>query len=277
MHYHGLPITAFTQKADKPSVFVDSHWHDWYEAIYIVDGEIKQKLGSTVKTLSTGTFILVQPYELHETISVALQCELLVAMFTSEAFAIKTDNRKRLKYLDVFLGNTKLKSGYILAPHKYQHEIHSTMKRMSEVCLSNDIGSQMMLMGSLLEFISYLQKSSASFLSETKEKHYDNRIYSICRYIEDNFAEYLLVRDVAKAFGYSDAHLSRLFFTQTGQNIKQYIDYVKVNEAEQILISDKTTISEVAYQVGFSNVNSFSRAFKRLKGYMPSLIKKVKE
>ncbi len=63
LHYHGLPITAFTQKADKPSVFVDSHWHDWYE-----------------------------------TISVALQCELLVAMFTSEAFAIKTDNRKLLKY-----------------------------------------------------------------------------------------------------------------------------------------------------------------------------------
>ncbi len=49
------------------------------------------------------------------------------------------------------------------------------------------------------------------------------------------------MRDVAKAFGYSDAHLSRL------------------------------------YQVGFSNVKSFSRAFKRLKGYMPSLIKKVKE
>ncbi|MBZ4647673.1 MAG: hypothetical protein JG777_3162, partial [Clostridia bacterium] len=57
---------------------------------------------------------------------------------------------------------------------------------------------------------------------------------------------------------------------------KEYIDYVRVCEAEKLLLSEDIPITQVAYDVGFSNVCSFNRVFKRVRNYPPSSIKKPK-
>jgi AraC family transcriptional regulator, transcriptional activator of the genes for pyochelin and ferripyochelin receptors len=45
--------------------------------------------------------------------------------------------------------------------------------------------------------------------------------------------------------------------------------------ARQLLVSGQMTVSEVTYHIGYSNVSSFSEAFKKHFGYLPRIIRNI--
>jgi len=54
-----------------------------------------------------------------------------------------------------------------------------------------------------------------------------------------------------------------------GKSASQVIRQIRLETAERLLIGNNTTVSEVAYKVGFSSPNNFSRSFKEYFGDTP--------
>src|SRR5690606_16839000 len=54
----------------------------------------------------------------------------------------------------------------------------------------------------------------------------------------------------------------------------EYLTYVRFNKAKDLLVQTELTIAEIAYQVGFSDPNYFSRAFKQHLGVTPTLYRR---
>ena len=75
---------------------------------------------------------------------------------------------------------------------------------------------------------------------------------------------------IAGKFGYTPAYLSRLFKKETGKNLVDYVNEVRIFAAKKLLKQTSKKVYEVAEQVGYSNYNYFSKVFKQYVGIAPS-------
>jgi AraC-like DNA-binding protein len=90
--------------------------------------------------------------------------------------------------------------------------------------------------------------------------------------------EYVISSDyIAKNIGYDYSYLSHLFSSVEGVTIEKYIIHQKIEKAKKLLVYNELTLSEIAYQLGYSSVQHLSNQFKKITGLAPSHFKKLKE
>ena len=56
----------------------------------------------------------------------------------------------------------------------------------------------------------------------------------------------------------------------TNMTVNEFIRKIKIEYAKELLLTNKYTISEVAYHVGFNSLNYFRQCFKEEYGVLPS-------
>jgi len=77
------------------------------------------------------------------------------------------------------------------------------------------------------------------------------------------------VEFLANKIGLSPNYLSDLLKKETGRSAKEYINYFVIDKAKTLLVKDKVSVSELAYQLGFNYPHYFSRIFKSKTGLTP--------
>lgn len=89
-------------------------------------------------------------------------------------------------------------------------------------------------------------------------------IKDITSYISYNYNDCSLsLTKIADTFNLSEGHISSLFKEQTKTNFTDFMEELRINEACKLLSESAKSINEIAVTVGYSNVYSFRRAFKR--------------
>lgn len=97
-----------------------------------------------------------------------------------------------------------------------------------------------------------------------------DRINAILRYIQEEFNNPELgLTLVGEQFGISEAYLSTLFKAEIGSNFGDYLEEVRIRAACNLL-QQGMRVADVAQSTGYNSVQSFRRAFKRVKGVSPS-------
>ena len=103
------------------------------------------------------------------------------------------------------------------------------------------------------------------------ERHsYKNRYVEEAKnYAKLNFHRPLTVCELASLQKISDRYLYNLFIKYEGISPKQYITNIRIQNAKILLESGNCSVSEVAASVGFPDVLTFSRFFKKQTGLSP--------
>ena len=96
-----------------------------------------------------------------------------------------------------------------------------------------------------------------------------NDIYDIVSYVNVWFAIDLTAEDMANRAHMSYAHFSRTFKKVTGKSFKDYLNFVRLNHAEFLIINTDLPITEIAMESGYSNVSYFTSMYKKIKGISP--------
>ena len=93
----------------------------------------------------------------------------------------------------------------------------------------------------------------------------------IIAYINDFYQQPdLSLHKVASHFGLSEGYLSHFFKDQVGENFLAYLENERIKHACQLLDQGQLSVNDIAGQVGYNSVQSFRRAFKRVKGVNPT-------
>ncbi len=61
--------------------------------------------------------------------------------------------------------------------------------------------------------------------------------------------------------------ISKVFSKVTGTTLEKFIILLKIEKAKEMVLRDDLTLSEIAYQLGYSSVQYLSRQFKQITGY----------
>lgn len=75
--------------------------------------------------------------------------------------------------------------------------------------------------------------------------------------------------NIAEVFEVSSSTLKRRL-SESGTHLKQVVDDVRLEESRRLLSSTDISVTEIAFALGYEHVPSFSRAFKRYAGLLPS-------
>lgn len=113
----------------------------------------------------------------------------------------------------------------------------------------------------------------------------DNRMAVLIENIKKAVIEYIgQLKDAKKVnlstflstrLNYEYTYLSHLFSVIEGVTIEQYYILQRIEKAKELLVYDQLTMSEIAYQIGFSSVHHLSAQFKKVTGLTPSHFKKI--
>src|SRR5690606_23167742 len=76
--------------------------------------------------------------------------------------------------------------------------------------------------------------------------------------------------EVARKMGYTPEYLIRIVKRETGMTPKAIVLQMRVQEAKELLEATSLNISEIAEQLGYHDVFSFSQQFKHKTGQSPT-------
>lgn len=146
-----------------------------------------------------------------------------------------------------------------------QHPYLEMQKLEAEIELINN------LKGLKIYFEKILEDLIDELCDNAKEEKVEI-IETVKDYINENYSEDINLDDIADYISFSKYYLSKLFKEVEGINYKDYLIKVRMEEAKKRLKSgDK--IKVVASEVGYSDRNYFSRAFKKYTGISPGKFK----
>jgi AraC family transcriptional regulator len=94
-------------------------------------------------------------------------------------------------------------------------------------------------------------------------EEYISRINRVIDYIESNISNELYLDKLAHVANFSPFHFHRIFSAIIGEPLNQFIQRIRLEKAATYLIENpKSSITEIAFDCGFSSSSSFARAFK---------------
>ncbi len=94
-------------------------------------------------------------------------------------------------------------------------------------------------------------------------------LYQVKERLLDNLEKAPSIAELSKFSGVSETKLKRLFNQVFGKSIFQYFQNFRMQEAARLLREERLSVSEVGYQLGFSNLGHFTKVFEEVIGVKP--------
>ena len=96
-------------------------------------------------------------------------------------------------------------------------------------------------------------------------------IQSITRYIDDQCLNAdISLKSVADRFNVTTPYLCRYYKEKTGWNFTEYISRKRIMEAKRLMSDRNLSLEEISNRIGYDNILTFRRAFKKYAGVVPS-------
>ncbi|MBE6589019.1 MAG: helix-turn-helix domain-containing protein [Ruminococcaceae bacterium] len=121
---------------------------------------------------------------------------------------------------------------------------------------------------------SYIRLLLKEFPPVTPDEHHHPTVELIKRYIAANIGYSVSLSELSSLFHYNEKYLGRLFRSETGMSLHEYVAEERLRRAEELLCNTEDSVLNISERVGFNNVTYFNRLFKRKHGKAPIAYRK---
>jgi AraC-like DNA-binding protein len=217
-----------------------------------LQGEIAVQVEDRTITLSLGQMLYLPPHTQHSFTSSNQMGERLIAML-----------------------DPKLAPKGLEAAVPIKLPLHQFMKELLfYLLLHPKTKSAKSLVQIFAETLSEAIAESASAVLSLQEhlesKSSDPRVLQSLGYLQNHLNEDLNMAGVAKKAGLSLRNFNRLMVKETGLQPKRWLVSYRIAKAKELLRVPGTSVTEVAYAVGYNSLGPFISAFRASTGQLPS-------
>ena len=112
-------------------------------------------------------------------------------------------------------------------------------------------------------------------INQLLQNEYSIRLNRVIDYINNNYDEDLNLALLAQIACFSKYHFHRLFHALMGETLNDYVHRIRLEKSVHKLINETNkSITEIAYDCGFSCSQNYAKAFKAYYGIVPSTVRK---
>lgn len=131
-------------------------------------------------------------------------------------------------------------------------------------------GREMAIAASKVYALEIDRKTQSPFMMfNGQKKHEDEPIRQAQEFIEKNITDKISVEELASRYAIGRRHFERRFKKATRNTPAEYIQRVRMEVAKKELESSGKNVSEVMYEVGYSDTKAFRTIFKKITGLSP--------
>jgi len=155
-------------------------------------------------------------------------------------------------------------------------DLAQTINKLIHICSGNALGKDILADLTLQELVVHIiQTQNLHSAQASVSGNQDNPLAYVIHYIRTNIGEKIQVEDLSEKACMSRASFYRAFKREFNISPVDFILKEKIKKAKTLLSESKATISDVCYQLGFSDLNYFGRQFKKSEGISPSQYRHV--
>ena len=262
------------EKAGEPIGAVAFHYHDFYELIYVMEGEFSSLIEDRAIQMRKGDFLLIDKNVMHKyhptgknmdssrRIILWISDQMLRELAEGEPFLAECFRGEGPKLYHFPIYYEEILRGFLLK------------LAMSEILEGTDAENtgirKVMDKGNLSLFFGYLNVlcKREEYLSSTQEIVDHPLVEQVTGYIEAHIGEEITVDDVAEAVHMSKFYFLRKFKEITGMTVHNFIVNKRIIAACQAMTEGKS-ITESWQMTGFADYSSFLRNFRKIYGISP--------
>ena len=227
------------------------HIHDDIEIFYLIEGAGTINCDGKSYTINKGMFFCAFPNQLHSFENFGKN-DVAYVMIVKPNFL--------LAYRDI-ISNSYPESP-VCEPTTIENERLQTLLeifRTENQCLNNTIKSAYLtlIFGKLLK--------NFTFQSRTGDP-----LNQILNYCVKHYTEPITLKELSSGINISQSHLSRIFNYRLNMHFCDYLNTLRIAKSKLYLENTTHSITDIAGMVGFSNLRTFNRAFKKDVNMTPS-------
>lgn len=265
-----VPVHLFEYQL--PGRRTAQHWHSFYEIGFCTSGAGLFYVGDQAIPISAGDLLLFPPFSAH--IAQAVGEEACVCSFVYFSETLFQEEDRHL--LHAFYRNEIYKEREVAGFVPELPSLGASIAALLEEYERKRTHYGPLLRARLLELCITLQRAL-----ERKEMPGGHRgdwqakrsalsqLKPALDYIAVHFRESLELDDLAAALSLSASRARHLFKAGTGKRFKEYLTFVRIQEAKRLLATGEVPVTEVYYACGFQSSAPFYRSFRQLVGQSP--------
>lgn len=252
----GFP--CFVHYSENPQG-MSPHYHPQIEIMYFYEAEnVEFYCMNKTFLMNAGDMVLSNPFQIHACAdfkNAHICCIIISSAVTQEFSGILLPNVIRDTEVRKYFDDIK--------------RAHSETKKISDLYA----------VGAAYGLIGYLYKTYAPKQIERREtKKYAasaEAIQKALQYIDEHVTENLTLGEIASAVYLSESRFGHLFKSITGITPVDYIETVRLSNAQKMLKETKQPITEIAIDCGYDNISYFIHRFKLKTGTTPGKYRSI--
>ncbi len=241
-----------------------NHWHGEMEFIYVEEGRLKIEVGGTLYEVPKGHMMIVGANIMHAFMETELESVIWAAKVWPRNILGCLEGREDAAelYRNSLLIKTtdKMRSVFL-------ELINAAYGKLNECYASIKVAE-------LTVEILCRRNSVRQYISGGEVENSEN-IYKMQQFVEENRLKDLTLTMVADHMGFSTAYCSKYIKKKTNLNFLEYVNSIRLREAEEMLQTSDMGITDISYAAGFKSIQCFNRTFKKHRGMTPTEYRKA--
>ena len=245
------------------------HFHDYYEVLLYVEGDIRYIWESTSFLMERGDLIVIPPSYLHMSLLNGEQTQYTRYVFYLYPSVFDAVGGQSL--LDFLQANNGKPFLAALKPAALER-VQALLDQLNAALTSGAPDDHALAQGLILQIFHIFNRQARQ--NSRSDSYFPESVLEIQAFLDEHFTEFSTVSEVASHFFYSREYVSRLFKRYLNTTVADYVLKRRISYAQQ-LIAAGVPLIDVGFQSGFGSVSTFIRSFRSVTGMTPSAYRKL--
>jgi AraC-like DNA-binding protein len=242
------------------------HSHHRYELYYLVSGERYFFIKDRTYLINQGDLAFINTLDLHKTNDTGQPDQETIIIEFDLSFITNQVGIASTAVELLFNQHPVVK-----LPLNKQQYVENLLQMILQETKAQNLDFELNIQSLLLQLLIFTARA-VNQAKPVKPPHINPthaKITEIVRYMNQNFQEGVSLDSIGAVFHINPNYLSRIFKKVTGFTFIEYLNSLRIKEAQRLLRETKIKVVTIANQVGFDNQSHFGRVFRAFIGVSP--------
>lgn len=267
-HYH--------ERSNHPAE-IPAHYHEYIELIYVLEGSLEATVSGQDYTLRKNDILIVNANESHSFFR-KTECKFICLQFDPFILFSSVRSTFEARFIMPFIISCSSPQRVISDDELNCTEIPNLVQSVHKEYNEKRYGYELAIRADICKiFLWFLRKWNNQGMNMSMTRSVRNedieRLEKVLRHIDENYMYPVSAEKMARLCNMSYSYFSRFFKASIGRSFSEYLTYVRVSEAEKLLVTSGKSVSQIAAETGFTNASYFITQFKRHRNMTPKKFK----
>lgn len=264
-----FPIGFYSIRYRDRSDMLDLHWHDELEFLLMTSGMATFRVGDMQYTVKEGQALFIKSGEIHSAYSEEGEWGFSAIVFHPNLLNSNPYDKIQNDYINPLKNKQFSFTTVISGEEPWERELLEHLKKIIEIAVKREYTYELLIKAHLYAVFSLLLRHAKSESVQDLTYRYD-RLKDVIQYIQLNYSRQIHISELSKIAGMSEGHFCRYFKKIVAKTPIEYLNYVRVARACDLLRNTDRKILDIAMEVGFNNFSYFIDRFKKYMKITPA-------